>query len=421
MNIKIAFDFHDIFVNAHDAWIKAFSELSNNKQIVTDYENKISKKDICLKYNLDYEEAEELYRSYLTKIDKNIEFAKRLSEFYDIDLISLSRKSRLMKDIDKFGLKDIFTSIYAKEDITTKDEFLKDLSEKYDWIVFFNHENNRIIELGNIIYMPIDFQGNLDEFKNKSFTEHAKNKLLYNELSKYYMQAIVNDTNQETDFVKKVYRDNISITPGTILDCCCGVGRHDYLLANSDYKVTGIDISQNQIDTANKNNKTENVNYQVMDVRDINLPFKDYDMSICMWTTYNYLSLDKDFLKFIKSNYNHQKEGGILILDAKNIPRLEKRRVYKRNDSYKNKMELELIVNKFVINNIQNSQYFYFINENGNKKFYMDEEFVRFYNLDEIKELTKDYYEVINVYGDFDFSDYDVKNSNRFIVVLRRK
>ena len=421
MNIKIAFDFHDIFVNAHDAWIKAFSKLSNDKQIVTDYENKISKKEICQKYNLDYEEAEELYRSYLTKIDKNIEFAEKLSEFYDIDLISLSRKSRLMKDIDKFDLKGIFTNIYSKEDMTTKDEFLKGLSKRYDWVVFFNHECSEIIEVDNIVYMPIDFQGNLDDFKNKSFTEHAKDKLLYNELSKYYMQAIVNDTDQETNFIKKVYGDNVSNTPGTILDCCCGVGRHDYLLSNSGYKVTGIDISQNQIDTANKNNKTENVNYQVMDVRDINLPFKEYDMSICMWTTYNYLSLDKDFIKFIKSNYNHQKEGGILILDAKNIPRLESRRVYKRNDSFEDKMHLELIVNKFVINNIQNSQYFYFIKENGDKKFYMDEEFVRFYNLDEIKELTKDYYDVINVYGDFDFSNYDVKSSNRFIVVLKRK
>lgn len=421
MNIKIAFDFHDIFVNAHDAWIKAFSELSNDKKIVTDYENKIPKKEICLKYGLDYEKAEELYRTHLTKIDKNIEFAEKLSEFYDIDLLSLSRKSRLMKDIDKFDLKDIFTNIYSKEDITTKDEFLKDLSKKYDWVVFFNHENNSIIELDNIIYMPIDFQGNLDEFKNKSFTEHAKDKLLYNELSKYYMQAIVNDTNKETDFIKKVYRDNISGTPGTVLDCCCGVGRHDYLLSNSGYKVTGIDISQNQIDTANKNNKTGNVNYQVMDVRDINLPYKDYDMSICMWTTYNYLSLDKDFIKFIRSNYNHQKEGGILILDAKNIPRLESRRVYKRNDNFEDKMQLELIVNKFVINNIQNSQYFYFIKENGIKKFYMDEEFVRFYNLEEIKKLTKDYYDVIKVYGDFDFSNYDVKSSNRFIVVLKRR
>ncbi len=421
MNIKITFDFHDIFVNAHDAWIKAFSVLSNEKTIITDYENKVSKKDICLKYGLDYRTVEKLYRTYLTKIDKNIEFAKKLSKFYDIDLISLSRKSRLMKDIDKFDLKDIFTDIYSKEDITTKDEFIKDLSKKYDWVVYFNHENNRIIELDNIIYMPIDFQGDLDEFKKKSFTEHAKNKLLYNELSKYYMQAIVNDTNKETDFIKKVYRDNISSTPGTILDCCCGVGRHDYLLSNSGYKVTGIDISQNQIDTANKNNKAENVNYQVMDVRDINLPFKNYDMSICMWTTYNYLSLDKDFIKFIKSNYNHQKKGGILILDAKNIPRLESRRVYKRNDNFEDKMQLELIVNKFVINNIQNSQYFYFLKENGNKKFYMDEEFVRFYHLEEIKELTKDYYDVIKVYGDFDFSTYEVKNSNRFIVVLKRK
>jgi hypothetical protein len=140
-----------------------------------------------------------------------------------------------------------------------------------------------------------------------------------------------------------------------------------------------------------------------------------------MWTTYNYLSLDKDFIKFIKSNYNHQKKGGILILDAKNIPRLESRRVYKRNDNFEDKMQLELIVNKFVINNIQNSQYFYFLKENGNKKFYMDEEFVRFYHLEEIKELTKDYYDVIKVYGDFDFSTYEVKNSNRFIVVLKRK
>lgn len=32
-----------------------------------------------------------------------------------------------------------------------------------------------------------------------------------------------------------------------------------------------------------------------------------------------------------------------------------------------------------------------------------------------------DYYDVIKVYGDFDFSNYDVKSSNRFIVVLKRR
>ena len=96
-------------------------------------------------------------------------------------------------------------------------------------------------------------------------------------------------------------------------------------------------------------------------------------MSICMWTTYNYLSLNEDFMKFIKSNYNHQNKDAILVLDSKNIPKLEKRRVYKRNSSIDD-MSMELIVNKFIINNIQNSQYFYFIKENNKKRFLFDEE-----------------------------------------------
>lgn len=157
-----------------------------------------------------------------------------------------------------------------------------------------------------------------------------------------------------------------------------------------------------------------------MDVRNIALPEKKYDMSICMWTTYNYLSQDKDFVSFIKSNYNHQHEGAIMVLDSKNIPRLNNRRVYKRNN-INNGIEIELIVNKYIINNIQNSQYLYFIKDNENKQFYFDDEFVRFYTLDEIKNLVSEYYEVVDVFGDFDFSDYNKDLSNRFIVILRRK
>ena len=49
MNIKIVFDFHDIFVDSKNAWINSFYELSNNKKIIDDYNKKISKKDICKK------------------------------------------------------------------------------------------------------------------------------------------------------------------------------------------------------------------------------------------------------------------------------------------------------------------------------------------------------------------------------------
>ena len=286
--------------------------------------------------------------------------------------------------------------------------------------MYFNHEYNEIIMFENIVYIPINMKGDLEQFKNKSFTEHAKNKLLYNELSKYYMEAIANDTDLESEFISSVFKKNIGKESGTLIDCCCGVGRHDYILGNKGYKVTGIDISESQIANAKKIHSNPNTRYKVMDVRNINNLKNKFDMAICMWTTYNYLSLDKDFISFIKGVYNHQDKGSILLLDSKNIPKLKKRRVYKRN-SEKKSLKMELIINKFVDNNIQNSQYMYFIKNNDNKQFYYDEEYVRFYTLDEIKKLVDKYYIVKYNYGDFKFSEYDEKTSERFIIVLERK
>ncbi|MBO5121235.1 MAG: methyltransferase domain-containing protein [Bacilli bacterium] len=423
MNIKVFFDFHDIFVDAKSAWIKAFSELTNNEEVINDYNNKMSKKEICKKYFLDYSKVEELYREYLNPIADNIDFAKKLCEHYKINILSMARKDRLLKDIDKFNLKDLFDDILGKEDIrySTKEEYLNAASKDYDWVIYFNHDSQKVKKDNNIIYLPVNLKGDLSQFKNLSFTEHARNKLLYNDLSKYYMYAIANDTSYETDFLINLYKQNNLPVNGSILDCCCGVGRHDYLLAKAGYKVTGIDISEEQIKNAKKIHSHENADYNVMDVRNINFPKKDYDMAICMWTTYNYLSQDEDFKSFLKSNYFHQHENSLLVLDSKNISRLNNRRVYKRNNSLKDGVKIELLVNKYILENIQNSQYLYFINDNGKKDFYFDEEFVRFYTLDEIESLAKDYYDVLSVYGDFDFSEYDKNNSNRFIVVLKRK
>lgn len=420
MNIKIFFDFHDLFVDAKNAWIKAFEYYCNNSKVADDYNNKMSKRDICIKYNLDYNVVETKYRIFLQPLNDNIEFAKLLGKYYKISVCSLSSKDRLIKDINKFNLASLFTDIYSKNDVINKKDFFKNISNNYDWIVYFNHEYNEIIMFENIVYIPINMKGDLEQFKNKSFTEHAKNKLLYNELSKYYMEAIANDTDLESEFISSVFKKNIGKESGTLLDCCCGVGRHDYILGNKGYKVTGIDISESQIANAKKIHSNPNTRYKVMDVRNINNLKNKFDMAICMWTTYNYLSLDKDFISFIKGVYNHQDKGSILLLDSKNIPKLKKRRVYKRNTEKKS-LKMELIINKFVDNNIQNSQYMYFIKNNDNKQFYYDEEYVRFYTLDEIKKLVDKYYIVKYNYGDFKFSEYDEKTSERFIIVLERK
>lgn len=418
MNIRIVFDFHDIFVDSANAWKEVFLNMTKDKNIIKMYDDGISKKEICKIYNLDYKNAEEQYRKILKPIEKNIEFARNISKVYQIDIVSMAKEERLLKDMNKFEINRLFSNIYSKDEVKNRREFLKQLSKNYNWLLFFNHEIDKVDLDDNVIYFPINFQGDIKKFEKVSFTEHAKNKLIYNELSDIYLQSIANDTTEETEFLDDIFKKYGR--KDTILDCCCGVGRHCRALAEKGYNITGIDISKKQIENAKKINGIENINYLNMDVRDIQLEKKNYDAGICMWTTYNYLSQKEDFEKFIKGVYNHLSQEGIFVLDSKNIPALEKNRIYKR-DNKTEKLDLELLICKRIIQNVQNSQYFYFIKRNGKNEFYIDEEFVRFYYLNEINEIVYKYFDVVEVYGDFDMSKYSEEKSRRFIVILKRK
>ena len=174
MNVKIVFDFHDIFVDSANAWKEVFLNMTNDNNVIKMYDKSISKKEICKKYNLDYKDVEEEYRKILKPIEKNIEFAKNISKIYPIDIVSMAKKDRLLKDIDKFKINYLFSNIYSKEEVKDRKDFLKQLSQKYDWLLFFNHEIDKVNLDENVIYFPINFQGDINKFEKISFTEHAK-------------------------------------------------------------------------------------------------------------------------------------------------------------------------------------------------------------------------------------------------------
>ncbi len=346
--------------------------------------------------------------------DENINFMEKIKDIYSTDVIVIN----CHHDSNHFKSNYNFSNIIAFENEKEANLYIEKEAKNYDWILFFSNSKILTFHSPSVIQLPIDFYGHLSMFDSISFTEHAKNKLLYNELSKYYMEAIANNTEKEVSFLEDIFKNYVKKTSGKILDCCCGIGRHDLLLGQDGYGVTGIDICKSQIENAQKIHSHKNINYVVGDVRNFNLDEK-YNMCICMWTTYNYLSQTEDLKKFLFNVYNHLEDDGILVLDSKNIPALEKRRIYKRNKG-NNRVSLELLVYKRIIDNIQNSQYFYFINDDGKKNFYFDEEFVRFYYLNELKEICKPYFELVDSYGDFDKEEYRENSSNRFIAILKK-
>ncbi len=102
----------------------------------------------------------------------------------------------------------------------------------------------------------------------------------------------------------------------SILDICCGSGRHATLLAKNGYEVTGIDINADVIAKAKKNNPHA-VDYRVHDMRHIEQLAQQFDAVINMWQSFGYFDApaNKGVLKAIHAKLVN---NGRFIIDIYN-------------------------------------------------------------------------------------------------------
>lgn len=421
----MVFDFHDIFVGSKSAWRKAFKDFDNSALSTKLLDMGLSRRYIARILGKEFSKIESRYRRYLKPINQNIKLLKQLTKNSKIYLVSRSSKNRLHKDINKFKLKRYFHKIYSREDYQDLESIFNKIimTNRFDFIIFFNHEINKFYIKRRAVYCPITLCNSYKKYKDKSFVEHAKNKLLYNGLSKIYHLALNKNTKDEIKFLSRVFKkygDNIK----KVIDLGCGVGRHSVLLSQLGFSVTGIDISKNMLKIAKERTKKINLKIKFInqDIRNLKLEKNTYDCAICMWTTYNYLSTEKDFLGFLMKMHKILRKEGLLILDTKNINKLDDIRAYSRTKKDNDK-EVFLLIIKKIIKNIQNGHYLYFIKNRNNQKikFFHDEELAKFYSLNEIKQFSKNKFKVLDIFGNFNMSRFDLNNSERFIVVLKKK
>lgn len=419
-------DFHDVLLDAESAWINSMrmfvsSHLFNSA--LMDYTRRMSRHAIAEKYHFSYELWEDHYRKLLRPIPCNIELAVSIASHYHINILSLAPRARIHSDMIRCNIPDVFSQIIAKEDLSgqTKMEYLHSRSQFCQWCVYITHEVPTYTVENNIVIIPTGLQQK-KLHSEISFDEHARQKKLYHELSKYYLLSISNDTNKEAEFIDVIIKRHDLAPHIDILDCCCGVGRHAYALWKMGYHVTGFDYSADQIANAVLLNQNTDNTFFVMDARNITLPTHHYSAAICMWTTYNYLSKEEELSSFISRVAEYQKKNDILILDSKNVPALVERRYYIRaKENPDQQITITLMVWKQIIRKrYQCSDYFYFIDDNGTKDSFHDDEYVRFYNLQELSDIVKPWYSIDSIYGDFDFSPYSEDKSTRFITVLKR-
>jgi SAM-dependent methyltransferase len=121
---------------------------------------------------------------------------------------------------------------------------------------------------------------------------------------------------KESAFVART----LELKPGaSVLDLCCGQGRHSVQLAKHGFKVTGLDLNAEYLDLASKAAEAAKVKIETVagDMREI--PFENkFDAVVNMYSSFGYLESEAEDSKVLESAAKALKPGGRLLLDMLN-------------------------------------------------------------------------------------------------------
>lgn len=230
----------------------------------------------------------------------------------------------------------------------------------------------------------------------------------------YYLLYFQRDQAEAASFIDKLI-DHLKPPPGSrMLDVACGKGRYSVQLASKGFDVTGIDIAADSIMEA-KGNETEDLRFFLHDMR---LPFwiNYFDYAFNFFTSFGYFNTRREHDNSIRTIAQSLKRNGYFVLDYLNTHYAE--------DHFVHKSEKQVDDVIYYLTKWYDETHFY-------KKIIVEDD-----TLDEPLEYTEkvskfnlgDFTDMFafqglqiqEVYGDYFFNSYDIKNSPRLIMIARK-
>ena len=220
---------------------------------------------------------------------------------------------------------------------------------------------------------------------------------------------------KERDYSEATYFMNNLISKlqidknSSILDLACGRGRYSLYLSNIGHKVTGIDISKENISEAKKN-ESDKLNYVLHDMRQ---PLNEkFDLILNLFTSFGYYQNNKDNISVIKSiKYNLNSEGKAVIdflninYVLNNLIKYEEKVFDKTKFIIKRYLENDLLVKDITID--------------SNNKTYKFQEKVKAYGIvDFLTMFNECDLELKEKFGDYNLNTFNKNSSPRLIMVV---
>ena len=217
------------------------------------------------------------------------------------------------------------------------------------------------------------------------------------------------DYNEARNFIDNII-EYLDLKKGSkILDLACGIGRHSIYLDKIGFKVVGTDKSPNNIKKA-KASQNQSLNFLQMEMID-NTNHK-YDGIFNLFTSFGYVNHDYN-LKTVKNIERQLKENGTVLVDFMNT-------LFVKNNLV---IEETKVINdlSFKIKRRSDGKFIYKEIKFHDKKDYFFHEKVMDLSLNDFESYLKRYnLRIIKTFGDYNLNDFDIKNSERLIMVIKK-
>ena len=208
------------------------------------------------------------------------------------------------------------------------------------------------------------------------------------------------------EIIRREYREG---HPELVLDLGCGTGSMTLELARRGYDMTGVDYSVEMLDIARERAESEGLSDKMLwlcqDIREFEL-YGTVDVTLSCLDTLNHLTSPADLSRCLSLVHNYLAPNGLFIFDVNGKYKFEN--IY-GNESYVMEDEDSFCVWQNFYNEKTHLCDFYITlfkeKEDGSYDRYDEEQRERMYTLRSIKkQLADNGFELIGVYGDFDFS-----------------
>jgi SAM-dependent methyltransferase len=233
--------------------------------------------------------------------------------------------------------------------------------------------------------------------------------------SPYYHKLYNTAGGEENErFIRRLL-EIIKPAPGSfILDAGCGTGKTSRLLATSGFDVTGIDIAYDSITEAKKS-ESSNLHFFQHDMR---LPFwmNYFDVALNLFTGFGYYKSEREHYNAIRTISNSLKPDGTFVLDYLNVHYAED---HLTHQSEKDTGDVNFILTKWF-----DETHFYkkieIEDEQLEEPLIFQEKLMKFSLGDFTDMLAFHHLQIQEVFGDYNFGNYDVKKSPRLIMLAKK-